>query len=92
MAEAMRPEPEDVLVLAGGGVFLPDLMKILTRTIPLKMAVLKDGEYLAADGAAASALKAAGFDTVPRIELDRVLETEDEYASEYEAWKKNQEG
>lgn len=76
-----------MLVAVGGGMHIPAIRDVVTHTLPVRVGVLRDAAFLAAQGAALSAAEALGcsikFDHVPA----HLAEPDGKYALAYRRWK-----
>lgn len=76
----------DLVAIAGGGVYLEKLMEVIAGSIPMRIAILQDVEYLASYGAALSAAEAIGISVPAEVKVDRLIEPTFQYRKEYEKW------
>jgi gluconokinase len=90
LAEALSPfiSPDAIIAAAGGGTRNDSLIKIISGTLPFRIGILNEFEYLASYGAAASAAAAIGIEPEKNIFLGKVIETTDSYRDEYARWRR----
>lgn len=74
------------VVVAGGGVRLSEMLRVVRGSVSVPLTILKDFDYLASDGSALSAAEALGVSLSLDQEVDRVLEPDGEFQADYEAW------
>jgi len=75
------------VVVAGGGVHLSELVRVVQGSVGVPLTILASFDYLAAEGAALSAVEAMGSNrTTFRHEVERVLEPTGEFNDDYAAW------
>ncbi len=74
------------VVVAGGGVRLSEMLRVVRGSVSVPLTILKDFDYLASDGSALSAAEALGVSISLEQEVDRVLEPDGEFQADYEAW------
>lgn len=75
-----------MVITAGGGVHKKALLEFLSGSIPLKIGVLYDSDYLASYGAATAASEALGISVKKNIEVKNVIKPNFKYMDEYEKW------
>jgi gluconokinase len=74
------------VVVAGGGVRLSEMLRVVQGSVSVPLTILKDFDYLASDGSALSAAEALGVSLSLNQEVDRVLEPDGGFQADYEAW------
>ncbi len=74
------------VVVAGGGVRLSEMLRVVQGSVSVPLTILKDFDYLASDGAALSAAEALGVPLELHHEIARVLEPNDAFRTDYEGW------
>lgn len=78
---------DDMMCMAGGGVNSEILMYYLAGTMPIRLAVLKDFDYLGAYGAAYAAAEAAGESPKRNQELVKIYIPTHRFEDNYKQWR-----
>lgn len=84
MAQA-RSCPSGVVV-AGGGVRLSEMLRVVRGSVTVPLTILKSFDYLASDGAALSAAEALGVPVELHHDIEMVLEPNDAFQADYRSW------
>lgn len=74
------------VVVAGGGVRLSEMLRVVRGSVTVPLTILKSFDYLASDGAALSAAEALGVPLELRHDIETVLEPDGQFQQEYDAW------
>jgi len=74
------------VVVAGGGVRLTEMLRVVQGSVRVPLTILKSFDYLASDGAALSAAEALGVPLDLHHDIETVLEPNDAFQADYEAW------
>lgn len=75
------------VVVAGGGIHLSELLRVIQGSVNVPLSVLKSHDFLASDGAALSMAEAFGIPAIDlNHEIEMALEPNDEFRADYEAW------
>lgn len=74
------------VVVAGGGVRLSEMLRVVQGSVSVPLTILKSFDYLASDGAALSAAEAIGVPIELYHDVETVLEPNDAFQADYEAW------
>lgn len=74
------------VVVAGGGVRLAEMLRVVQGSVSVPLTILKSFDYLASDGAALSAAEALGVRPDLQHDIETVLEPNDTFRSDYERW------
>lgn len=75
------------VVMAGGGIRLSELIRVIQGSVNVPLSVLKSYDFLASAGAALSAAEALGIPAIDlNHEIEMVLEPNDEFRTDYETW------
>ncbi len=74
------------VVVAGGGVRLSEMLRVVQGSVSVPLTILKSFDYLAADGAALSAAEAIGVPLELHHDISMVLDPNDDFRNEYEHW------
>ena len=74
------------VVVAGGGVRLSELLRVVQGSVRVPLTILKSFDYLASDGAALSAAEALGVPLELHHDIESVLEPNDVFRADYEGW------
>jgi len=74
------------VVVAGGGVRLSEMLRVVQGSVTVPLTILKSFDYLASDGSALSAAEALGVPLELHHDIASVLEPNDEFQDDYEAW------
>jgi gluconokinase len=74
------------VVVAGGGVRLSEMLRVVQGSVGVPLTILKSFDYLASDGAALSAAEALGVPLALRHDIETVLEPNDAFMVDYESW------
>jgi gluconokinase len=74
------------VVVAGGGVRLSEMLRVVQGSVGVPLTILKSFDYLASDGAALSAAEALGVPLVLHHDIETVLEPNGAFEADYEDW------
>jgi gluconokinase len=74
------------VVVAGGGVRLSEMLRVVQGSVSVPLTILKSFDYLASDGSALSAAEALGVPLELHHDIEMVLEPNDAFQADYEAW------
>ncbi|GEM_PF-2229127 len=74
------------VVVAGGGVRLSEMLRVVQGSVGVPLTILKSFDYLASDGAALSAAEALGMPLELHHDVGMVLEPNDAFRDDYEKW------
>lgn len=74
------------VVVAGGGVRLSEMLRVVQGSVSVPLTILKSFDYLASDGAALSAAEALGVPLELHHDIETVLEPNGAFQADYEAW------
>ena len=74
------------VVVAGGGVRLSEMLRVVQGSVSVPLTILRSFDYLASDGAALSAAEALGVPLELHHDIETVLEPNDAFQADYEAW------
>lgn len=78
----------DIVIAAGGGVHLKELMEIISGCSPLRIGILNDYDYLASYGAALTIAEAIGENIKRNIDVKEIINPNHAYEDEYNRWIK----
>jgi len=81
-------QENDMICMAGGGVNSEILMYYLAGTLKVKLAVLRDFDYLGAYGAAYAAAEAAGESPMRNQDLVKIYIPTGSFEENFEKWRK----
>ena len=74
------------VVVAGGGVRLSEMLRVVQGSVSVPLTILRSFDYLASDGAALSAAEALGLPLEMHHDIEKVLEPNAAFRADYEAW------
>ncbi|MFC7581700.1 FGGY family carbohydrate kinase [Schaalia naturae] len=77
----------EMMCVAGGGANSDVLMAYLSGSLPVRIGLLEDFDYLGARGAAYAAAEAIGAEVKRVDEMKRVVEPTHRYREVYESWR-----
>lgn len=87
-AVELAANPDDPLVLLGGGTNFPALLSAVTGCVDREILLPRDETYLGAMGAAVSACRAAGIEYIPQLKVSGRHPPTGKYRAEYEEWSR----